>query len=148
MILKHCCKIWHAHGRRLMKLHLTTANDKQLITGYSNVLGKSWVEVNKKRYEYSLIVLPDELITNWQVTDFSNLNTSNFEEIALLSPTKLKLEVVLLGTGSKHQFAHPRLSRCLTDAGISVEYMATDAACRTYNFLMAEGRAVAAALII
>lgn len=135
-----------------MKLHLTNASDKQLITGYSfeDNLEKSsgWIEVNKKRFEHSLIVLPDELVICWQVANFKSLTTKNFEEIAHLNQGNFKLEVVLLGTGQTHQFGHPRLSRCLTDAGISVEYMATDAACRTYNFLMAEGRTVAAALIV
>lgn len=131
-----------------MKLHLTNAPDKQLITGYGFEENSGWVEVNKKRYEHSLIVLPDALITDWQVANFTSLNEAAFERIAQLSRPQFKLEVVLLGAGKQHQFAHPRLSRCLTDAGISVEYMTTDAACRTYNFLMAEGRAVAAALIV
>lgn len=131
-----------------MKLHLTTTTDKQLFTGYGYEGDLSWVEVNKKRYAQSLIVLPDELITDWQVAEFNSLNEASFELIAKLYTVQFKLEVVLLGTGKTHLFAHPRLSRCLTDAGISVEYMTTDAACRTYNFLMAEGRAVAAGLII
>ena len=131
-----------------MKLHLTAVPDKQLITGYGFDDNSGWVEVNKKRFEHSLIVLPDELVISWQVADFKSLTVENFEEIAHLNHANFKLEVVLLGTGQTHQFAHPRLNRCLTDAGISVEYMATDAACRTYNFLMAEGRTVAAALII
>ena len=131
-----------------MKLHLTAVPDKQLITGYGFDGNGGWVEVNKKRFEQSLIVLPDELVNNWQVASFSSLTSENFEDIAHLNHSDFKLEVVLLGTGKTHLFAHARLSRCLTDAGISVEYMATDAACRTYNFLMAEGRAVAAALII
>ncbi|MBC7786846.1 MAG: Mth938-like domain-containing protein [Methylophilaceae bacterium] len=131
-----------------MKLHLTTTTDKQLFTGYGFEGDLGWVEVNKKRYARSLIVLPGELITDWQVADFNNLNEASFDFIAKLNTAQFKLEVVLLGTGQAHQFAHPRLSRCLTDVGISVEYMTTDAACRTYNFLMAEGRAVAAALIV
>lgn len=131
-----------------MKLHLTQASDKKLITGYGCDDGQGWVEVNKKRFEHSLIVLSDEIISDWNVVDFTSLKVEDFEAIAKLSTSQLKLEVVLLGTGSKHQFAHPRLSRALTDAGISVEYMTTDAACRTYNFLMAEGRQVAAALIM
>jgi uncharacterized protein len=36
----------------------------------------------------------------------------------------------------------------LAQAGIGVEVMDTPAACRTYNFLMAEGRKVAAALML
>jgi uncharacterized protein len=35
----------------------------------------------------------------------------------------------------------------LKEAGLSVDPMDTGAACRTYNVLMGEGRAVAAALI-
>ncbi len=139
-----------------MKLHLTQASNKKLITGYycknthtlANEASYNWVEVNQQRFEHSLIVLPDEIISNWPVTDFASLKAEDFEAIAQLSTAQLRLEVVLLGTGSRHQFAHPRLSRALTEAGISVEYMSTDAACRTYNFLMAEGRQVAAALII
>lgn len=38
--------------------------------------------------------------------------------------------------------------RSLIDRGIGVEVMDTHAACRTYNILMAEGRDVAAALIL
>ena len=57
-------------------------------------------------------------------------------------------EVVLLGTGSRQRFPHPRLSRPLADARIGLEVMSTAAACRTYNILMAEGRKVAAALLV
>ena len=122
-----------------MKLHLTHAAGNQLITGY----GSGWVQVNELRYVHSLIVLPERLITDWPPTDFGSLETAHFEALLELKP-----EVVLLGTGDKHQFIHPRLSRSLTEAGIGVESMGTAAACRTYNILMAEGRHVAAALII
>ncbi|MBU3735478.1 MAG: hypothetical protein FGM62_00730, partial [Methylobacterium sp.] len=67
----------------------------------------------------------------------------HFEYLAGLAP-----ELVLLGTGLRHCFAHPRLSRALSEAGIGLECMDTAAACRTYNILMSEGRHVAAALII
>jgi uncharacterized protein len=38
--------------------------------------------------------------------------------------------------------------KALIDRGIGVETMDVHAACRTYNILMAEGRRVAAALLI
>jgi len=122
-----------------MKLHLTQAAGNQLVTGY----GEGWVEVNSVRYEHSLIVLPNLLMPDWQVSDFDSLTEESF--IGLL---ELKPEVVLLGTGEKHRFLHPRISRELTAANISLESMDTAAACRTYNILMAEGRHVAAALLI
>ena len=56
-------------------------------------------------------------------------------------------EVVLLGTGAKLRFPHPRLTRLLSDARIGIEVMDLQAACRTYNILMAEERKVAAALL-
>lgn len=122
-----------------MKLHLTQAAGNQLITGY----GKGWVEVNAVRYEKSLIVLPNLLIPDWQASDFESLAEESFRGLLELKP-----EVVLLGTGEKHRFLHPRISRELTAANISLESMDTAAACRTYNILMAEGRHVAAALIL
>jgi uncharacterized protein len=121
-----------------MKLHLTQAAGNNLITGYDN----GWVEINKIRHTQSLIVMPDSIFEDWQATDFDSLTVDHFERIAELKP-----EVVLLGTGDKHRFIHPRLTAPLTALGVSVECMDTAAACRTYNILMAEGRHVAAALI-
>lgn len=122
-----------------MKLHLTTAENNNLITGYS----EDFIEINRKRYAQNLIVLPNELILNWNVTSFSDLNPAHFIEIVHLNP-----EVVLLGTGSKHQFLHPKIAQNLTEKNIPIECMTTAAACRTYNILMSEGRNVCAALIL
>lgn len=123
----------------IMKFHLTQAAGYQLITAY----GAGWVEINHARHEQSLIVLPGSLITSWQAGDFEQLEVESFRPLLELKP-----EVVLLGTGSRHRFLHPAKSRELTEAGISLESMTTEAACRTYNILMAEGRQVAAALLI
>jgi len=122
-----------------MKLHLTQSAGNQLITGY----GKGWIEVNETRYERSLIVLPNLLVTDWPPSSFDLLTVEHFARLAALKP-----EIVLLGTGDAHHFAHPRLSHALTETGIGLECMTTEAACRTYNILMSEGRHVAAALII
>ncbi len=122
-----------------MKLHLTQAAGNQLITGYS----LTSISVNHRRFEQSIIVLPNEVITDWKVGEFDALTTENFEGLLTIKP-----EVVLLGTGIQHRFIHPKLIASLTQVHIPVECMTTDAACRTYNILMAEGRQVAAALIL
>ncbi len=59
----------------------------------------------------------------------------------------LDLEILLLGTGPKQRFPHPRLTAALAAKRIGVEVMDLQAACRTYNILMAEERRVAAALL-
>ncbi len=87
--------------------------------------------------------LADKLVENWQVTDFESLTEKSFDLLLEIKP-----EVVLLGTGEKHQFLHPKIFRKLTESGIPLECMTTAAACRTYNILMSEGRNVAAALIL
>jgi uncharacterized protein len=122
-----------------MKLHLTSALGNQLITGY----GEGWVEINQVRFSASLVVMPDAIIHDWKIADFDQLTAEHFAKLAELKP-----EVVLLGTGKTQCFIHPSLSRALTEVGIGVECMDTAAACRTYNFLMAESRHVAALLII
>jgi len=122
-----------------MKLHLTQAAGNHLITSYDT----GWVEVNAVRHTQSLIVLPNQLIENWVDSDFDSL-----AELDFILFLELKPEVILLGTGQRHRFIHPSITRNLTDAGISIECMDTAAACRTYNILMAEGRHVAAALLI
>ncbi len=122
-----------------MKLHLTTAENNNLITGY----GENFIEINKKRYAQNLIVLANELILDWKATSFNDLAAADFIQIAHIKP-----EVVLLGTGSTHRFLHPKIAQHLTENGIPIECMTTAAACRTYNILMSEGRYVAAALLI
>lgn len=122
-----------------MKLHLTNPDGNYLITGYD----QGWVEINRQRYTNNLILLPNQIIENWDVLSFDNIQAGNFEKIAELHP-----EVVLLGTGATHRFIHPKLTLPLTNIGISLECMSTDAACRTYNILMSEGRNVAAALMV
>ncbi|WP_239423411.1 Mth938-like domain-containing protein [Snodgrassella communis] len=53
-----------------------------------------------------------------------------------------KPEVILIGTGSKHVFIHPRLTVQLVKKNIGVESMNTAAACRTFMVLRSEGRNV------
>ena len=85
--------------------------------------------------------MPEQLLP-WAPATFAELKAEHFAPIAAMKP-----EVVLLGTGGKLRFPHPSITRSLSDACIGVEVMDLQAACRTYNILMAEERKVAAALL-
>ena len=122
-----------------MKLHLTQAAGQNLFTAY----GEDYVQINQQRYETSLIVMPEQLITDWPPRTLDQLTEEHFAHIATLQP-----EIVLLGTGNMLRFPHPRLSQALAKAQIGFEVMDTFAAARTYNILMGEGRRVAAALLL
>lgn len=121
-----------------MKLHTTSTQQYQTVTAYD----EQGVEINLIRFTHSLIVLPEVAPVAWQVNSFDALTTEHFEQINAAMP-----DVVILGTGMRQRFVHPRLTTSLTARRIGVECMDNQAACRTYNILMAEGRKVALALI-
>ncbi len=56
-------------------------------------------------------------------------------------------DFLLLGTGAQRVSPPPEVSQAFVEAGIGLEIMDTGAACRTYNVLLDEARAVAAALL-
>ena len=120
-----------------MKLHASGPSGVNTITGY----GEGYVMVNGERRSSSVVVLPDR-VEQWAAKGFEQLSTEDF---AFLKD--LKAEIVLLGTGSRQRFPHPRLTAALAQAGIGLEVMDLQAACRTYNILVAEERKVAAALL-
>ena len=122
-----------------MKLHLSNPGDTKLFTAH----GADHVMVNGERHERSIVVLAEEVRSDWVVAGFDELTEAHFAYFAALKP-----DVLLLGTGATQRFPHPRLYRALTDAGIGVECMDTAAACRTYNILVAEDRRVVAAILI
>ena len=121
-----------------MKLHSTPTQHYQTVTAYDD----AGVELNAVRFNHSLIVLPETVPVAWPVTSFDGLTPENFAQLDTISP-----DVVILGTGKRQRFIHPRLITALTARRIGVECMDNQAACRTYNILMAEGRKVALALI-
>ncbi|NMG15621.1 Mth938-like domain-containing protein [Aromatoleum bremense] len=120
-----------------MKLNLEQNPNLNLFTGYA----ADHVMVNKVRHEGNLIVTSERVLA-WKAAGFDALAVDDFVALRELAP-----EVVLLGTGSRLRFPSPRVLRPLIDAGIGYEVMDLAAACRTYNILATEGRAVAAALI-
>lgn len=121
-----------------MKLHSSNTQQYQTVTSYED----NGVEINLIPFGNSLIVLPEIAPAPWPVTSFDTLTVENFEQINAISP-----DVVILGTGKRQRFVHPRLTAPLTTRRIGVECMDNQAACRTYNILMTEGRKVALALI-
>ena len=58
-----------------------------------------------------------------------------------------EIDFLLLGTGLQRLAPSPEVSKAFTKAGVGLEIMDTGAACRTFNVLLGEERAVAAALL-
>jgi uncharacterized protein len=121
-----------------VKLHLARPTAINVFTAY----GEGYVNVNNERFEKSLVVLPERVISDWPATSFDALSAEQLETLAGLGA-----DIILLGTGNRLRFPRPELLRLLVKAGVGVEVMDIHAACRTYNILVAEERKVAAALL-
>lgn len=121
-----------------MKLHATSSLHYQTVTAYDS----GGVEINAVRFTHSLFVMPETAPVAWPVPSFDALTADNFGQINDQTP-----DVVILGTGNRQRFVHPQLIAALTSRRVGVECMDNQAACRTYNILMGEGRRVALALI-
>jgi uncharacterized protein len=120
-----------------VKLHASAPSALNTFSGY----GDGFVAINGQRHEVNIVVTPERILP-WGAASFDVLTETDFDLFL-----GLDLEILLLGTGPKQRFPHPRLTKALAARRIGVEAMDLQAACRTYNFLMAEERRVAAALL-
>lgn len=91
----------------------------------------------------SLLLLPSG-IHAWPIARFEDMAEDTF---AAVFAERDGIELLLLGTGATQIFPTFALKARFERAGLGLEVMSTGAACRTYNILLGEGRAVAAALI-
>ena len=109
------------------------------VTGY----GEGWIAVNGEKFTHSIVLSSLGDKREWQCTDPNALSDSIFAELA-----EMGVEMVIYGSGDKLCFPRPEWLSSLYKKGIGLEAMDTRAACRTYNILAAEGRKVAAALLV
>ena len=92
----------------------------------------------------SILALPSG-IRAWDVVDPSRIDIASLA--ALFDEPEGAVEHLLVGTGPGFVPLAPGLRKALRARGIAGEPMATGAAARTYNILLAERRRIAAALI-
>ncbi|MDZ7753092.1 MAG: Mth938-like domain-containing protein [Gammaproteobacteria bacterium] len=122
-----------------MKLQLDSGDSQFAITSY----GVGQVVVNEERLTRSCIVGPGGLVRDWGPGDVREMLPRHLEAILALEP-----EVIILGTGARQIFPDTRVMEPLIRRQVGLEVMDTGAACRTYNILLAEGRRIAAGLMM
>lgn len=122
-----------------MQLSLEQNDNPSYIQAYNT----GEVKINNIVYRNSLIITPNQLLPSWRPQNLAELSPADLRLF-----TELKVEVVLLGTGSTLRFPSPGVTAELLVANIGVEIMDTGAACRTFNVLLSEGRKVAAGLLL
>ncbi|AGG33954.1 hypothetical protein D521_1386 [beta proteobacterium CB] len=122
-----------------MKLQSDPHSGANTITGY----GDGYIEINKIPYSHAVLLSSDGEILEWAVKSFEELSPADFTQMATLKP-----ELIIIGTGKRQRFPKPELLKTLIDAKLGFEVMDSQAACRTYNILVGEGRQVLLALIV
>ncbi|MEZ2130590.1 MULTISPECIES: Mth938-like domain-containing protein [unclassified Sinorhizobium] len=91
----------------------------------------------------SILCLPSG-IYGWDMDVTKPLIPANFQRVLDEAAT---IEVLLVGTGPELRPLPAELKAALKARGISSDPMSTGAAVRTFNIMLSESRAVAAALI-
>jgi uncharacterized protein len=122
-----------------VKLQSDPHSGANTITGY----GDGYIEINKIPYSHAVLLSSDGEILEWGVKSFEDLNPADFTQMASLKP-----ELIIIGTGKRQRFPKPELLKALIEAKVGFEVMDSQAACRTYNILVGEGRQVLLALVV
>ena len=143
-----------------MRLHSESNPALNTVTAY----GHDYIEINRVTYSHAIYFAPEGDIHPWHVHNTTEITANELRNVAGLSdmprlnPMALlegespkkpddAPELLLIGTGLKQHFLPSAVTQPLLSIGIGVEVMSTQAAARTYNILMAEGRRVIVALL-
>ena len=110
--------------------------DAQLIVSY----GPSGFRIGHGTYDTPVLVMPTSTVL-WN----GEMSVAAFEPILNTTPPT---EVLLIGTGKRHEMIPQALRVEMKARGVVIDTMDTGAACRTFNILLGEGRMIAAALLL
>jgi uncharacterized protein len=91
----------------------------------------------------SILALPSG-IEAWDVAGAAEITPAALQRVIDEAPA---IDILLVGTGDGLVVLPPEARAALRGVGLEPDLMGTGAAVRTFNVLLAEGRAVAAALI-
>ena len=113
-------------------------NDKgNQFTSYS----ATSVTINQTEYNNNLLISPT-LIQPIKLQTISELDDQFLAEILTLQP-----DLIIFGTGTSIQFPNNKILNELQKKRIGFEVMPIPALCRTFNYLIGEGRMVIGILI-
>lgn len=115
------------------------ATDKHAVQSYSD----NQIQINSIIYENSLIVSKQEIISDLTIKNIQDIDDQYIDLIL-----KLKPEIIIIGHNNPGKFPPMPIITHLSQKRIGIECMSIGAACRTYNVLLSELRAVVAGFIL
>jgi len=123
-----------------MDITPVTPKGKQVITSY----GGGQIKIAGETYTKPVLVFPDRTV-EWVVQTNAAIS---LECLQVVLEEEGEIDLLLIGVPKQFQNFPPKIRAALKEVGIGLEVMDTGGAVRTYNVLLAEGRRVAAALMI
>ena len=119
-----------------MKFNLDTADDLS-VSAYA----PGWIRVGELQLDCPCLLSAAGIVTDGLPDQPQALGLAHLDVLRHGSP-----EILLVGTGTTQVFVDHAVTAALATEGVALECMDTGAACRSYNILRAEARAVAALL--
>ncbi|RUR12798.1 Mth938-like domain-containing protein [Legionella sp. km772] len=121
-------------------MHISLETPEQhAIQAYSD----NQIQINSTVYEHNLIVSKQEIIVE---TTLRSINGIDDAYLKLL--LKHKPEIIIIGHKDNTLLPPVKLTAELSQQGIGIEFMSIGAACRTYNVLLSELRAVVLGILL
>ena len=124
-----------------MKLYQDNNANTNVVTGY----GDDHVMISRVRHDGNVLVSASRVVTDWAPHAAGDRGGLQAEDLAVAR--ELGAEILTVGTARRQRFPQPQLLGPLIESRIGFEFMDFPAACRTYNILVAEGRAVVLGLL-
>ncbi len=116
-----------------MKLDFDQHTINLSITAYS----EDGITLGGRMLTAPFVVSGNDILPDLVPNSVSAIEPTHIERIMQLEPS-----LVIIGTGSKQTFLDARVLKPALDANVGIEVMGTAAACRSFNVLVAENRAV------
>ncbi|EDV56881.1 NADH dehydrogenase [ubiquinone] 1 alpha subcomplex assembly factor 3 [Drosophila erecta] len=135
-------KAYDYDGKTKVTIFNTETDLGLMVTGYSQY----GFRLNNDMVLIGPISVFPRSVLSWNVNSFEDINEDSLSLFPILEP---KIDVLIIGIGD--QAPPPALSKRIIEFmkkyKINVEVLRTEQACATFNFLNAENRMVACALI-
>ena len=112
---------------------------RQLVQTY----GDGTFRVSGTTFNGSVIILP-HMTMKWAAQSYESISPTILEPF---TSADMSIELLLIGCGANIGLPRDDIRNYLKELNITSEWMDTGAACRTFNVLVVEDRAVGAALI-
>jgi uncharacterized protein len=125
-----------------MKFQPESTNNQFIVQRYS----KEGVVIGGETQTQSIVFGSNFPPKVWEHCNTGPLNLKICEWLYNECPPTM--EVLLIGTGHKQIFPSMDIRRFFASKQCPVEYMDSQAACRTYNILITEGRQVITAIML